>query len=128
MTHETAKRLVEEGHPSKEAEAVVRGGMTICENKTDGSRRYHWIKVKPTMKDEESSIDVALDKERMRKTRQPSTAPIGQAQTEPVIPNATRAPNLSNETETQIVRPSFFERLKNKAVEIWHKIDSIVVE
>ena len=31
MTLETAKRLVEEGHTDKEAEAVIRGGMNICE-------------------------------------------------------------------------------------------------
>ena len=130
MTLETAKRIVrEQGEDSnKEARAVVRGGMTICEKNVDGSRKYVWVKVKPTMTDDESSIDMALENQRMRKTRQPSTAPIRLAQTEPVIPNATKAPNLSSETETQIARPSFFERLKNKAVEIWHEIDSIVVE
>ena len=130
MTLETAKQqvLAQGESASKEALAIVRGGMTICEKKADGSRKYVWVKVKPTMTDDESSIDVALENQRMRKTRQPSTAPIRLAQTEPVIPNATKAPNLSSESETQIARPSFFERLKNKAVEIWHEIDSIVVE
>lgn len=130
MTLETAKQqvLAQGESASKEALAIVRGGMTICEKKADGSRKYVWVKVKPTLTDDESSIDVALEKQRIRKTRQPSTAPIRQAQTEPVIPNATKAPNLSSETETQIARPSFYERLKNKAVEIWHEIDSIVVE
>ena len=130
MTLETAKQLVlAQGElASKEALAVVRGGMTICEKKEDGSRKYVWVKVKPTMTDEESSIDMALENQRIRKTRQPSTAPIRQAQTELVIPNATKAPNLSSETGTQTARPSFYERLKNKAVEIWHEIDSIVVE
>lgn len=130
MTLETAKQqvLAQGESASKEALAIVRGGMTICEKKANGSRKYVWVKVKPTLTDDESSIDVALENQRIRKTRQPSTAPIRLAQIEPVIPNATKAPNLSSETETQIARPSFYERLKNKAVEIWHEIDSIVVE
>jgi len=130
MTLETAKRIVrEQGEEAcKEALAIVRGGMTICEKNVDGSRKYVWVKVKPTMTDDESSIDVALEILRMRKTRLLSPTPIGQAQTEPVIPNVTMPSNLSNESETQIARQSFFERIKNKAVEIWHEIDSIVVE
>jgi hypothetical protein len=130
MTLETAKRIVREQDEEacKEALAIVRGGMTICEKNVDGSRKYVWVKVKPTMTDDESSIDVALEILRMRKARLLSPTPIGQAQTEPVIPNVTMPSNLSNETETQIARQSFFERIKNKAVEIWHEIDSIVVE
>lgn len=130
MTLETAKRIVrEQGElAAKEALAIVRGGMTICEKKSDGSRKYVWVKVKPTMTDEESSIDVALEILRMRKTSLLSPTSIGRAQTEPVIPNVTMPSNLSNESETQIARQSFFERIKNKAVEIWHEIDSIVVE
>jgi hypothetical protein len=130
MTLDTAKRIVrEQGEEAcKEALAIVRGGMTICEKNVDGSRKYVWVKVKPTMTDDESSIDVALEILRMRKTRLLSPTPIGQAQTEPVIPNVTMPSILSNETETQIARQSFFERLKSKAVEIWHEIDSIVVE
>lgn len=130
MTLETAKRIVrEQGEDSnKEARAVVRGGMTICEKNVDGSRKYIWVKIMPTKTDEESSIDVVLEILRMRKTRLLSPTPIGQAQTEPVIPNVTMPSNLSNESETQIARQSFFERIKNKAVEIWHEIDSIVVE
>ena len=130
MTLETAKRIVrEQGEEAcKEALAIVRGGMTICEKNVDGSRKYVWVKVKPTMTDDESSIDVALEILRMRKTSLLSPTPIGRAQTEPVIPNVTMPSNLSNESETQIARQSFFERIKNKAVEIWHEIDSIVVE
>ena len=130
MTLETAKRIVrEQGElATKEALAIVRGGMTICEKKSDGSRKYVWVKVKPTMTDDESSIDVALEKQGKRKTRQPSTVPIEQSQIESVTSNEPLAPNLSSETEIQIVRSSFFERLKNKVVEILHEIDSIVVE
>jgi hypothetical protein len=130
MTLETAKRIVREQDEEacKEALAIVRGGMTICEKNVDGSRKYVWVKVKPTMTDDESSIDVALENRRKRKTKQTSNIPTGQTQTEPVTPQAAIAPNLSSETDKQIARPSFFERLKSKAVEIWHEIDSIVVE
>lgn len=130
MTLETAKRIVREQDEEacKEALAIVRGGMTICEKNVDGSRKYVWVKVKPTMTDDESSIDVALENQGKRKNIQLSIAPIGQALVEPVMPNTAKAPNLSNETETQMAKQSFFERLKSKAVEIWHEIDSIVVE
>ena len=62
MTLETAKRIVRaQGEEAcKEALAIVRGGMTICEKKVDGSRKYVWVKVKPTMTDDESSIEQAL--------------------------------------------------------------------
>ena len=62
MTLETAKRFVlEQGkYANKEAQAVVRGGMTICEQSADGRRSYPWIKVLPTATDEESSIDLAM--------------------------------------------------------------------
>ena len=130
MTLETAKRqvLALGELASKEALAVVRGGMTICEKKEDGSRKYVWVKVKPTMTDEESSIDVALENRRKRITRKTSNTLVRQAQTESVAPQAPIAPNLSSETDKQIVRLSLIERLKNKALEIWHEIDSIVVE
>ena len=128
MTLETAKQIVEERRPNKEAEAIFRGGMYICENTADGGREYVWIKVMPTNTDDESSIDVALVKHRKRETRQTSNTPIGQVQTDSVTPNAPVTQPPPCEIETQITRPSFFGRLKNKAVEIWHEIDSIVVE
>ena len=97
-------------------------------NRKTGTMTNAMKKRIPTMTDDESSIDVALEILRMRKTSLLSPTPIGRAQTEPVIPNVTMPSNLSNESETQIARQSFFERIKNKAVEIWHEIDSIVVE
>ena len=129
MTLETARKIVlEQGEVAcKEALAIVRGGMTICQKNVDGSRKYIWVKIMPTKTDEESSIDVALENRRKRKTRQPSNTQIGQAQAESVT-HEPIVPNLSSETEKQIVRPPFFERLKNKVVEILHEIDSIVVE
>jgi hypothetical protein len=69
MTLETAKRFVlEQGkYANKEAQAVVRGGMTICEQSADGRRSYPWIKVFPTKTDDESSIDLAIKEYRMKK-------------------------------------------------------------
>ena len=76
MTLETAKRIVlEQGEKSnKEAQSVIRGGMTICEYTADGHRAYSWIKVLPTATDEESSIELAMmnhqKKKQPRKTKE----------------------------------------------------------
>ena len=69
MTLETAKRIVrEQGEDSnKEARAVVRGGMTICETSADRRRTYLWLKVLPTETDEESSIELALKMHNQKK-------------------------------------------------------------
>ena len=69
MTLETAKRIVrEQGDDSnKEARAVVRGGMTICETSADRRRTYLWLKVLPTETDEESSIELALKMHNQKK-------------------------------------------------------------
>lgn len=69
MTLETAKKIVlEQGENSnKEARAVVRGGMTICETSADGRRTYPWIKVLPTETDAESSIELALKMHNQKK-------------------------------------------------------------
>jgi len=69
MTLDTANRIVQEQveHANKEACAVVRGGMTICEQSADGRRNYLWIKVLPTKTDDESSIDQALKMRRAAK-------------------------------------------------------------
>ena len=69
MTLETAKRIVaEQGESaSKEAQAVVRGGMTVCELTNDGHRTYPWIKVFPSETDTESSIEQAIKMRRAKK-------------------------------------------------------------
>lgn len=69
MTLETANRIVQEQGElaSKEALAIVRGGMTICEKKDDGSRKYVWVKIMPTKTDEESSIELALKMHNQKK-------------------------------------------------------------
>ncbi len=131
MTLETARRIVDEGISNKEAEAVIRGGMTICHTKSDGSRSYQWIKVHPTANDEESSIEIALGNTRKRKSiRQvPKTS-----MKEELITYKTESPQMSPNPSTTIevanlsLQPTFFERLKKKAVEIWKEIDSIVIE
>lgn len=62
MTLETANRIIKEQdeYTNKEAMAVVRGGMTICELTTDGSRTYPWIKVCPTKTDRECTTEPTL--------------------------------------------------------------------
>lgn len=67
MTLETAQKMMQEGLPNKEAQAVVRGGMTICENEDNGVRTYNWIKIYPTKTDNESSIQLALNNYRKKK-------------------------------------------------------------
>lgn len=69
MTLDTAKRIVrEQGEEAcKEALAIVRGGMTICEKNVDGSRKYIWVKIMPTKTDEESSIELALKMHNQKK-------------------------------------------------------------
>ena len=97
MTLETAKRIVlDQGvHATKEAQAVVRGGMTICEFTTDGRRSYPWIKVLPTATDAESSIDLAIREYRNRKelrnrknkkNEEPKSSPVPVLQHKLVIP------------------------------------------
>ena len=109
MTLETAKKIVlEQGEDSnKEARAVVRGGMTICEQSADGHRTYPWIKVLPTGTDEESSIELALKMHNQKKQpiSRPSTKsiyaptkaiveePTATIHSEPTIPKKMDNPN-----------------------------------
>lgn len=126
MTLETAKRLVEEGHPNKEAEAVVRGGMTICENKEDGSRKYHWIKVMPTLTDEESSIDLGKENYRKRKQKKRSKVvlpPKEEAQTPKI-----EEPELESEQELAPILPRLISTLKKKFSNFVKIMDEIVDE
>ena len=81
MTLETAKRIKNGGDVqgqdirtyekfellNKEADAILRGGMYICEEQENGNRKYIWIKVIPTKTDEESSIELALKKHQKKK-------------------------------------------------------------
>lgn len=129
MTLETAKRIVDEGTPNKEAEAIVRGGMTICETETDGNRNYKWIKVLPTTSDSVSSVEVALRNYRRRNNKQQQTnietETISEEKENPQMPNVTSPPENIEPLTLQL---SFFERLKRKAIVLWNEIDSIVIE
>ena len=128
MTLETAKRIVDEGTPNKEAEAIVRGGMTICEIDTDGSRNYKWIKVLPTTSDSVSSVEVALGNNRRRNIKQQTNIEaetISEEKENPQMSNVTSPPENIEPLTLQL---SFFERLKRKAIVLWNEIDSIVIE
>ena len=126
MTLETAKRLVEEGHPNKEAEAVVRGGMTICENKTDGSKKYAWIKVLPTMTDAESSIDLAM--ESYRKRKQPKRNRVVLPPKEEAPTPKVAEPEQKSEQEPSPILPRIVSTLKRKFSNFVKIMDEIVDE
>ena len=104
MTLETAKRIIEEGLPNKEAEAVVRGGMTICENQENGSRKYKWIKVLPTITDDESSIELAMKfyqkKKQPRRKRDDGTSHVVETADHPVQ-NTNNNPQEQEEPDTR---------------------------
>ena len=136
MTLETAKRIVEEQGDleNKEAQAVVRGGMNICEQTNDGRRVYKWIKVYPTKTDMESSIIQALRKTQVKKTQKPKDIPKRQ---EPVLPSAVHTPIVpaSRQTESsndEIVNtlnlPPFLLDVKKKLCDLWDAIDQTVKE
>ena len=128
MTLETAQRIVREkgAQADKEAQSVVRGGMNICEITQDG-RNYLWIKVKPTLRDDESSIEVALENHKKKNNKQFSEtmqSPVRQEKN--ITPKPiNRQLEVDNKKEQA---PSIFGRIKKKAVEFLKEIDSIVIE
>ena len=136
MTLETAKRIVEEQGDldNKEAQAVVRGGMNICEQTNDGRRVYKWIKVYPTKTDMESSIVQALRKSQAKKTKKPKDIPKHQ---EPVLPSAVEAHivpasrqtgNSNDETLNTLSLPPFLLDVKKRLRDLWEAIDQTVKE
>ena len=136
MTIETAKRLVlEQGESTnKEAQAVVRGGMTICELTTDGRRTYPWIKVFPTKTDEESSIEQALEMRRAIKTasnkkKQPKQEPVVAATKAPeLVPVQIPEEGVSLIENQPFSIDSLISKGKRKLCELWKILDEIVVE
>jgi len=135
MTLDTAKRIVrEQGEVAcKEALAIVRGGMTICEKNVDGSRKYIWVKIMPTKTDEESSIDVALENRRKRKTasnkkKQPRkdlvAIPVENIETAPVMIPKEESPT----EETTLSIYSLISKGKQKLRDFMKILDEIVVE
>ena len=142
MTLETAKRIKEgivqrqEGMTyeqfmllNKEAEAVLRGGMNICENGADGTRRYKWIKVKPTKTDDESSIEQAIAKHQKKPPRAQVTKkqevikPISEQE---VIP--TEPPREIPTEKESLNLAQLAEKLKHKFNEFAQFMDGIVTE
>lgn len=135
MTLETAKRLVlEQGeYADKEAQAVVRGGMTICEQSADGHRTYLWIKVFPTETDGESSIEQALEVRQSKKTasnkekqprKDPVTIPVENSETASVM-----TPKEESPTEKTILSIySLISKGKQKLRDFMKILDEIVVE
>ena len=148
MTLETANRIKSEGYVqgqdkrtyeqflvmNKEAEAILRGGMNICETKEDGTRKYVWIKVKPTQTDNESSIDVAMKKYRRRKQ---SCSKMRIEQTEIRFQNSTvsapsyTAPSPQHEEPTQDEQSplsQLISNLKRKFDTFVKTMDELAVE
>ena len=132
MTLETAKRILQEnnGPRNKEAEAIVRGGMTYCEQKYDGERVYLWLKVLPTKTDAESSIKTAIEKYQNRKKSRTTT---GDKQF--LTPKIVTA--VSNQDVKEIEAPieaspitlsQLLNKIKRKMWDLWQQIDEIVIE
>ncbi len=135
MTLETAKRLVleQDMYANKEAQAVVRGGMTICEQAADGRRTYLWIKVFPTETDGESSIEQALEVRQAKKTvsnkkkqpkKDPVKIPVENLETAPVMIPKEESPI----EETTLSIYSLISKGKQKLRDFMKILDEIVVE
>lgn len=135
MTLETARKLVlEQGeYADKEAQAVVRGGMTICEQSADGHRTYLWIKVFPTKTDAESSIKQALEVRQTKKTasnkkkqlsKDPVKVPVENQETAPVMIPKEESPT----EETTLSIYSLISKGKQKLRDFMKILDEIVVE
>ena len=132
MTLETAKRIIEEGLPNKEAEAVVRGGMTICENQENGSRKYKWIKVLPTKTDEESSIELAIKiyqkKKQPRRKRDDGTNHVVETANHPVQNTNNNPQEQEPETKRTYTLSSTIAYLRRKINEFVKILDGLVEE
>jgi hypothetical protein len=140
MTLDTAKRIVRErGEVAcKEALAIVRGGMTICEKNVDGSRKYIWVKIMPTKTDEESSIELALKmhNQKQQPIPRPSTKAI-YAPTKAIVegPTATihsepTIPKKMDNPDSNRVHPflQLIAYLKKKFEEFVKVMDDFVEE
>jgi hypothetical protein len=135
MTLETAKMIVLElgEYANKEAKAVVRGGMTICEQAADGRRTYLWIKVFPTETDGESSIEQALEVRQAKKTasnnkklyrKYPVVTPVKASVTVPV-PVPKEESSVKN---NPLSIYSLISKGKQKLRELMKLLDEIVEE
>ncbi len=123
MTLETAKCIKQEYSIKdkdsalyKEAEAILRGGMNICEIMDDGSRKYIWIKVTPTKSDKESSVKAAMEQYRMRTNscimKGPNTTVIEPKTTEIKQIQLQQGGELEKELEVDNIFTSMITKLK----------------
>lgn len=139
MTLETAKKVVlERGENSnKEARAVVRGGMYICETSEDGRRTYPWIKVLPTETDAESSIEQALKmhnkKQSISKSSANAITPPSKAiveETSIAIHSEPTVPKKMDSPDSKEVHPllQLIAYLKRKFDEFVKAMDEFVEE
>lgn len=129
MTLETAKRIVADGQPNKEAEAVVRGGMNICEVQTDGSRKYRWIKVTPTKTDEVSSIDKAMApyQRRQKEAKASQTKETLKVEKATVISTQPMVETTKDERYRYSIE-ELINYMKGKKDEVVKFLDSLVTE
>lgn len=120
-------------YANKEAKAVVRGGMTICEQAADGRRTYLWIKVFPTETDGESSIEQALEVRQAKKTasnnkklyrKYPVVTPVKASVTVPV-PVPKEESSVKN---NPLSIYSLISKGKQKLRELMKLLDEIVEE
>lgn len=144
MKLETAKRIKTEGYVqrqdvrtyeqfmllNKEADAILRGGMNICEEQENGSRKYTWIKVLPTKTDEESSIELALKKHQKRKQPRKSILPENKVPAPEPKQSIVPAPIQDNNSDENNVVPiiRFAIRIKKKFYNFVKMMDEFVDE
>ena len=129
MTLETAKRIVADGQPNKEAEAVVRRGMNICEMQADGSRKYRWIKVTPTKTDEVSSIDKAMApyQRRQKEAKASQTKETLKVEKATVISTQPMVETTKDERYRYSIE-ELINYMKGKKDEVVKFLDSLVTE
>ena len=147
MTLETAKRILEELPQDdkarfqyrmknwsrvREAEAICRGGFTFCEHDDDGSRAYLYLKVKPTLTDDESSIKNALEEYRMRKRQKQKeiekNEPVTETANHPVQTINDNHQEQEPETKRSYTLSSTIAYLKRKINEFVKILDELVEE
>lgn len=130
MTLETAKQIVEDSTltRNKEAEAVVRGGMTYCEQKDNGERVYLWLKVHPTKTDEESSIKEAIQNYQNRKNKRTTIKENELLTQDPVKTNQEATEIETPTTDSPITLSQLLKKIKRRMWDLWQQIDAIVIE
>jgi hypothetical protein len=133
MTLETAQRIMQEGLPNKEAQAVVRGGMTICELEDNGVRTYNWIKIYPTKTDNESSIQLALNnyrkkKESLHSERKRSVINVDNKKADSQLPTTTVSLKIESEQRDTLTISTLVQSIKKRFNDFVKTMDGLVEE